>query len=96
MALKKRGGNFFSDRQSDISEVLIKYSQEGYIAEHFQDAICSCGHREFRLFVDDNEGAAVRICASCEKEHPIGDSAEYLEDGRWTPSFRQSDPRVKL
>ena len=80
MALKHRNGNYFSDSQSEISEVLIKYSQDGYLTEHFKDAVCSCGHNEFRLLVDDNEGAAVRICTSCENEHPIGDSAEYLED----------------
>ncbi len=79
MALKKRGNNFFSDSQFDIPEVLKKYSEHGYLAEHFQDAVCSCGHKLFRLFVDDNEGAGIRICASCKYEHPIGDSADYLE-----------------
>jgi hypothetical protein len=80
MALRKSGSNFIGDCQSDIPEALKKYSQDGYLAEHFQDAICTCGHRLFRLMVDDNEGAAIRICESCEKEHPIGDSADYLED----------------
>ena len=80
MALKKRDSNFFGDAQSDIPEVLIEYSRDGYVAEHFQDAICTCGHKVFRLLVDDNEGAALRICASCKNEHPICDSADYLED----------------
>ncbi len=30
--------------------------------------------------LDENEGAAVRVCAKCKAEHPIGDSDEYLED----------------
>jgi hypothetical protein len=28
--------------------------------------------------MDENEGAAVRVCTSCGDEHPIGDSDEYL------------------
>jgi len=80
MVLKKRGDNFFGENQSDIPEVLKTYSQNGYLTEHFQDAACSCGHKLFRLFVDDNEGAATRICELCKHEHPIGDSADYLED----------------
>ena len=64
MALKKDGNSFFGDNQSDIPEMLINYSQDGYLTEHFQDAVCSCGKNHFRLFVDDIEGAAIRICAS--------------------------------
>ena len=79
MTLRERDGNFFGDSQSDIPEVLKKYSHDSYITEHYQDAMCSCAHKEFSLLVDDNEGAAVRICKSCKKEHPIGDSAKYLE-----------------
>jgi hypothetical protein len=80
MSIKKRDNNLYSEAQSDIPEVLKIYSQEGYKVEHFQDAKCVCGHRLFQLFVDDNEGAAVRVCESCKNEHPIGDSGEYLED----------------
>ena len=33
----------------------------------------------FGLRMDEDEGAAVRICTACGDEHPIGDSDEYLE-----------------
>ncbi len=80
MALKKRGAHHYGESQSDISIALAKHSRRGYLAEHFQNAACSCGHNLFRLFVDDVEGAAIRVCNSCTKEHPIGDSADYLDD----------------
>lgn len=34
----------------------------------------------FSLLIDDNEGAAIRECSSCQNRHPIGDSEEYLDD----------------
>ena len=81
MALKKRGRFSYGDSQQDISAELANYAQRnGYSAAHFADAVCACGHRSFRLSVDDTEGAAVRECCSCKKSHPIGDSAEYLAD----------------
>ena len=42
--------------------------------------ICSCKNNTFKLLTDETEGVAVRICSKCKAEHPIGDSAEYLED----------------
>ena len=80
MSLVKRKGNFFGDSQSDIPELLKMYSNAGDPTEHYQDAICTCGHNLFRLAVDDNEGAAIRLCVSCGNQHPIGDSLEFLED----------------
>lgn len=81
MALIKRGKHWYGDSQADISAELLRQSLlNEYPAEHFADAVCSCGGRGFRLNIDDNEGAAVRVCVSCGDEHPIGDSAEYLDD----------------
>ena len=81
MALKKRGKFRYGDEQADIRAELIRYSKEnGYLAQHFADAACKCGGKIFRLTLDDEEGAAVRICIACKIEHPIGDSEEYLKD----------------
>ena len=80
MTLKKRGINYFGDTQNDILEALQLYSQDGYFAEHFQSAFCSCGSNLFSLLVDENEGVAIRVCNSCKNEHPIGDSKEYMEE----------------
>jgi hypothetical protein len=79
MALVKRGKHWYGKDQADIPSELLRYSRlNGYPAEHFADAVCSCGGRTFRLSLDDTEGAALRVCNTCGEKHPIGDSAEYL------------------
>jgi hypothetical protein len=81
MALIKRGTYRYSDDQSDVREEILRYSKlNGYVVHHFADAACSCGGKVFVLLLDGNEGAAVRKCAVCNSEHPIGDSGEYLKD----------------
>jgi len=81
MAIEKRGQHSYGDNQADIRTELITYSKHNaYVAEHFAEAVCVCGHKTFHLVVDDEEGAAIRICTACEEQHPIGDSKEYLED----------------
>ncbi len=81
MALKKRGKYCYGDSQADIRNELLLYSKaNAYIAEHFADAVCKCGGKLFRLELDDNVGAAIRICVGCKADHPIGDSDEFLEE----------------
>ena len=63
-----------------VRKELLRYAAEnGYPVHHFADAVCTCGGKVFRLALDDDEGAAVRTCVACGSEHPIGDSAEYLD-----------------
>lgn len=80
MALVKKGKHWHGDAQADIQSELIRYSEKNYPAQHFAEAVCTCGSHAFRLCVDDTEGAAVRACTICGAEHPIGDSEEYLAD----------------
>ncbi len=81
MVLKKRGKYHYGDNQADIREDMLRYSKANiYQAQHFCDATCKCGGKLFKLALDETEGAAVRTCAQCISEHPIGDSGEYLED----------------
>jgi hypothetical protein len=81
MALTKRGEYRYGESQADTREELLRYSQvNGYRAHHFAEAKCACGHGVFQLRLDDNEGAAVRHCTACSKEHAIGDSADFLAD----------------
>src|SRR5437867_1665510 len=81
MAFKQRGKYRYGDSQADIHAELLRYSKANeYIAQHFADAVCKCGGQVCRLALDDEAGAAVRICVDCESEHPIGDSAEFMED----------------
>lgn len=81
MALEKRGKYWYGDSQADIRDEILRYSAlGGDLAHHFADAICKCGGRLFRLTLDDVDGVAIRTCVGCRAEHPIGDSADYLQD----------------
>jgi hypothetical protein len=81
MALSKRNGRVYGTSRDDLPAEIASHSRaSGYEATQFRNALCQCGTDTFRLLVDDSEGAAVRQCASCSHEHPIGDSAEYLSE----------------
>lgn len=82
MALRKRGKWRYGDSQADIRAEIVRYSKEnGYLAEHFADAVCSCGGRVFGLYLDDTAGVASRVCVACVPEpHPIGDSADFMDE----------------
>jgi hypothetical protein len=83
MVLQKRGNGWYGEGQADIHEEIARYaSLNGYQADHFADAVCGCGSRQFGLSLDDNAGAAVRRCAECKMLHPIGDSSEYIDEAK--------------
>lgn len=79
--LQNRDDHWYGDNHEDIRGELKRYSDlNGYAINHYADCRCSCGGTTFRLTMDDTEGAAIRTCAKCKTEHPIGDSAEYLDE----------------
>jgi len=81
MTLHKRGKHYYGDSHADIRDEVLRYSKlNGYVAQHFAEALCACGSKNFRLTLDDDEGAAIRICSQCNTEHTIGDSEDFLED----------------
>ena len=82
MALQKRGEWWYGDSHADIRDEILRFSElVGYRAAHYADAVCTCGSKIFLLRLDENEGVASRACTLCNSEaHPIGDSADYLED----------------
>ena len=81
MALVKRGTHWYGDSQADIRAEILRYSDlNGYLAQHFADAVCLCGGHVFGMLLDDMVGAAIRTCIACKHRHPIGDSEDYLED----------------
>jgi hypothetical protein len=83
MALVKRGQYFYGDGAADIAEELRRYSRtNGYVAARFAEAVCTCAGRHFSLWVDDTQGAAVRVCASCNLRHAMADSSKYLHVAR--------------
>ena len=91
MALTKIGIHWYGEIHDDIHESIIDYSTEnGYqenLATHFADAVCTCGNFVFSLLMDEDAGVAIRICANCNVEHPIGDSAEYMDDAEVSGSL---------
>lgn len=81
MALRKKGKYNYGGSHLDIQDELRDYSNgNGYPATHFADASCSCGGKAFSVRLDDEEGAAVRVCKVCASEHAVADSAEYLAE----------------
>ena len=80
MTVTKKGDYCYGDNLHDLQEVLLNYSDEvGYRIDHFKNALCSCGNATFIVLVNEDEGVAARICTSCEAEHGIGDSDEYMD-----------------
>jgi hypothetical protein len=80
MALSKRGDCHYGSTSDDTRAFLADYSADGYPAQHFAECRCGCGGKQFRLALDETQGAAVRTCNACESAQPIADSAEYLEE----------------
>jgi hypothetical protein len=81
MALKKKGRYFYGDSQADIAPELARFSGlNEYPIDRVTDLQCECGSKRLGLLMDDEEGAAVQVCAACQRQTPIGDSADYLED----------------
>lgn len=78
--LHKRGKYWYGDSHADLSQEIWRYSKRGYPAEHFANAICTCGGKVFKVLLNEDEGVAVRECVHCGHVHPIGDSEEYLQD----------------
>ena len=77
MAVDASGEWWVGSQPEDIAEFLIGYASKGYEVTDFRLAKCGCGSLSFRLFADDNEGTAKRICTSCAAEHFVCDSGEY-------------------
>ena len=81
MAYRQKGKWWYGDSQADIRVELARFGKlNEYIPTEFADAKCSCGGRLFHLHMDEEQGAAERICTSCGAEHLMGDSDEYVAD----------------
>lgn len=80
MALEKRGAYWYGDSQDDIRGEIARYSElNGYPADRFADARCTCGGRLFALETDETEGVAVRICTSCDSRHVMVDGTAHAD-----------------
>ena len=68
---------------ADLDEYLTAFAAEGHsVADglHATCGPCSDAAGGFRPVLDDEEGAAVRTCATCGSQIAMLDCADYLED----------------
>lgn len=66
---------------TDIRQEIERYSAEnGFPANDFEPLVCDCGCEEFTLFSDARGGGALAVCAECEMNLSIYDSADFIED----------------
>ncbi len=81
MTHTQRGEYWYGDDHADLRAELVRYSAaNGYPASDFVDLKCACGGEFFHLLTDEDEGVGIRICADCEAEHVMGDSANSLDE----------------
>jgi hypothetical protein len=80
MLRRNAEGYAVGDGADDLRAELVRYAQASYVPTRFADCVCAeCGAREFLLLIDENEGAAVRVCGTCGADWAIGDSGEFLD-----------------
>jgi len=81
MGLKRKGRYSYGDSRADLRTFLTGYSEKNkYPIERMEDLRCPCGAEVLTLLLDDEEGAAVQTCPTCQHQVPVGDSAEFLDD----------------
>ncbi|GLZ75251.1 hypothetical protein Afil01_00580 [Actinorhabdospora filicis] len=71
----ERGEDF-----ADLATYVTGYRAGGYDVATVVAAVCGCGGRAFAIGVDDEAGAAERLCAACGEAAFIADSADYWEE----------------
>lgn len=66
---------------AQLKSQIVEYSiKNAYVAEHFATARCGeCGCETFSMIMNENEGVAARICKSCDSEHGIGNSDDFID-----------------
>ena len=79
MALVDKDGLTYGDAQADIRDCLRQYSADEYPVEHFADAVCTCGSRQFQLAIDEEAGVAARLCTACDNEHVMADGEAHVD-----------------
>jgi hypothetical protein len=81
VAINRSGQCWTGDSPSDLDEYASAYSAETYPVRTVVHATCgSCSGVEFAITLDEEEGCAVRTCASCDQAQALLDSDEYLDE----------------
>lgn len=85
MAIDKSGTWWVGSEAADLDEYLRAFTAEGYPADRFVRAKCTCGHDQFRLEADPDEECAQRTCARCGISRLIADSEDHWSDAAPEP-----------
>lgn len=81
MTLRKKRKQWYGDDHADIVAFLRERSANNYLATKFANARCAqCEADEHAIQLDDGAGVVVRTCRVCKTSHPVGDSAEFLDE----------------
>lgn len=83
MAIDKAGKWWTGTSSADLREYLTEFKAGGYeVIDVLEVPDCSaCGNSVgYRVRIDDEEGYADRVCASCGHSHLMLDSADFVED----------------
>ncbi len=72
-----------SNHAIELEDAIAAYSGKSYAAQRFAHAACSCHNETFRVYFDEREGCAVRVCSRCGLDVFIADSQDYLEDAEF-------------
>ncbi|MEM9632039.1 MAG: hypothetical protein AAGA50_11985, partial [Pseudomonadota bacterium] len=66
--------------RSELRNEIERYSElNGCKISKFEVVTCHCGGNDFKLFSDDQNGAAFATCASCGNTEDIWNSQKYTE-----------------
>ncbi len=66
-----------------LEKEIKRYSKlNGFPISEFNPFVCSCGHKEFELFSDDDEGGAYVVCSSCGLDQDLENSRRYIENNQ--------------
>jgi hypothetical protein len=80
MTITRRGAVWRGTDAADLDAYLAEFQAGGYpVSVTVHPGCGSCGKTTgFFVLLDDDEGAAVRVCADCEDEVEMLDSADQL------------------
>ena len=78
MAIDTSGEYWVGSESADIDEYLRSFTSDGYPADKFVHARCTCGAGQFALLAGAD--VAQRTCIACAAAHFICDSGEFWDE----------------
>lgn len=63
-----------------LGAAIVEFEAGGYLPTRVVPVVCVCGASEFNLGIDDDAGAAIRLCLACESEVVMLESDAVLDE----------------